>query len=360
MTINPARLVDVDRLLNLGLSLFAPTRTCDATGTLFVAPGGPGSSIPLFLMLTRHIRKLRSGRKIDRATVADFSEFGGRQSDPARTPAVGKRREAGSSILTNTNIIIIKQNSARREKSRGNVYGGNDVADIVIMGAGLSGAIMAYEMKEQMRPEDRLTVVTKDPIYHFVPSNPWVPVGWRKREALEVDLAPTFAKRGIAFKAEPGDQSFAEGQHDRNRRRSRRSNTTTSSSPPAPSSLSMRSRGSDRRASPNRSATSTTPRRPRPSSRRSARIPARSSSARRRAPRASARPTSSCSSSRPSCAAARSATGCRSPSSRRSPISATSASTASATPRGCSRASCANTTSNGSPARGSRRSKTAR
>ena len=40
------------------------------------------------------------------------------------------------------------------------------MADIVIMGAGLSGAIMAYEMKGQMRPEDRLTVVTKDPLYH--------------------------------------------------------------------------------------------------------------------------------------------------------------------------------------------------
>ncbi len=72
------------------------------------------------------------------------------------------------------------------------------MADIVIMGAGLSGAIMAYEMKGQMRPEDKLTVVTKDPLYHFVPSNPWIPVGWRKREAVQIDLAPTFAKRGIA------------------------------------------------------------------------------------------------------------------------------------------------------------------
>ena len=50
MTINPARLVDVDRLFNLGLSLFAPTRRCDATsGTLFVAPGGRDSSITLVL-----------------------------------------------------------------------------------------------------------------------------------------------------------------------------------------------------------------------------------------------------------------------------------------------------------------------
>ena len=77
------------------------------------------------------------------------------------------------------------------------------MADIVIMGAGLSGALMAYEMKAQMRREDRLTVVTKDPLYHFVPSNPWVPVGWRKREALQVDLSPAFAKRGIGFKPSP-------------------------------------------------------------------------------------------------------------------------------------------------------------
>ena len=62
---------------------------------------------------------------------------------------------------------------------------------------------MAYEMKDQMRPQDKLTVVTKDPIYHFVPSNPWVAVGWRSRQAVEVDLAKTMAKRGIAFKPVP-------------------------------------------------------------------------------------------------------------------------------------------------------------
>ncbi len=77
------------------------------------------------------------------------------------------------------------------------------MAEIVIMGAGLGGVIMAYEMKDHMRPEDNLTVVTRDPIYHFVPSNPWIPVGWRTRESVEVDLAPTFARRGINFKPVP-------------------------------------------------------------------------------------------------------------------------------------------------------------
>jgi sulfide:quinone oxidoreductase len=62
---------------------------------------------------------------------------------------------------------------------------------------------MAYEMKDQMRPEDKLTVITKDAKYHFVPSNPWIAVGWRKREDITVDLAPTMAKKGIDFRAVP-------------------------------------------------------------------------------------------------------------------------------------------------------------
>lgn len=74
------------------------------------------------------------------------------------------------------------------------------MAHVVILGAGLGGVIMAYEMKDQLRPGDTLTVVTKDPVYHFVPSNPWVAVGWRSREAISVDLAPTLARRGINFK----------------------------------------------------------------------------------------------------------------------------------------------------------------
>ena len=62
---------------------------------------------------------------------------------------------------------------------------------------------MAYEMKDQLRPGDTLTVVTKDPRYHFVPSNPWIAVNWRKPADIEVDLGPVLAKKGIAFKPVP-------------------------------------------------------------------------------------------------------------------------------------------------------------
>jgi sulfide:quinone oxidoreductase len=73
------------------------------------------------------------------------------------------------------------------------------MAHVVILGAGLGGTIMAYEVKDQLRPEDKVTVVTKDPKYHFVPSNPWIAVGWREREEITIDLEPTMRKKNIDF-----------------------------------------------------------------------------------------------------------------------------------------------------------------
>src|SRR5512135_2512089 len=73
------------------------------------------------------------------------------------------------------------------------------MSHIVVMGAGLGGLPMAYEMKELVRPEDRVTVVGLGDTYHFVPSNPWVAVHWRKRKDIEFGIAPHLAKKGIAF-----------------------------------------------------------------------------------------------------------------------------------------------------------------
>jgi sulfide:quinone oxidoreductase len=74
------------------------------------------------------------------------------------------------------------------------------MAHIVVLGAGLGGSIMAYELADHIRKEDRITVVTKDPHYHFVPSNPWVAVGWRERKDISIDLGTTMKRKGIAFR----------------------------------------------------------------------------------------------------------------------------------------------------------------
>ncbi len=73
------------------------------------------------------------------------------------------------------------------------------MAHIVVMGAGLGGLPMAYEMKELLRPQDRVTVVGLGDTYHFVPSNPWLAVRWRKRSDIEFRIAPYLAKKGIEF-----------------------------------------------------------------------------------------------------------------------------------------------------------------
>ena len=73
------------------------------------------------------------------------------------------------------------------------------MAHIVILGAGLGGMPMAYEMREQARPGDRITVISNNPKFHFVPSNPWVAVSWRKRDDIELDIGPILKKHNIDF-----------------------------------------------------------------------------------------------------------------------------------------------------------------
>lgn len=73
------------------------------------------------------------------------------------------------------------------------------MAHIVILGAGLGGIPAALEMKALARSEDRVTVISKIDKYTFIPSNPWVAVGWRRPEQVEVPLAEMFAKKGIDF-----------------------------------------------------------------------------------------------------------------------------------------------------------------
>ena len=70
---------------------------------------------------------------------------------------------------------------------------------IAILGAGLGGAVAAFEIKEAVGANAEVTVVSQGDVFHFVPSNPWVAVGWRKREAIEVHLPPIMARKKIGF-----------------------------------------------------------------------------------------------------------------------------------------------------------------
>lgn len=75
------------------------------------------------------------------------------------------------------------------------------MAHIVIIGAGLGGMPMAYEMQHLARSGDKVTVVSNSPTFHFVPSNPWVAVNWRVRDDIEFPVAEYLQKKGISFNA---------------------------------------------------------------------------------------------------------------------------------------------------------------
>jgi len=75
------------------------------------------------------------------------------------------------------------------------------MAHVVIMGAGIGGLPAAFELREALRKEDRITVVSNSKTFHFVPSNPWVAVNWRTRGDIELDLAEILGRRNIDFSA---------------------------------------------------------------------------------------------------------------------------------------------------------------
>jgi sulfide:quinone oxidoreductase len=80
------------------------------------------------------------------------------------------------------------------------------MAHIVILGAGTGGMPAAYEMREALNKEHDVTVINERDYFQFVPSNPWIAVGWRKRDDITFPIAPYLTKKNINFIAERVDR----------------------------------------------------------------------------------------------------------------------------------------------------------
>ncbi len=75
------------------------------------------------------------------------------------------------------------------------------MAKVVVMGAGIGGVSLAYELKSELGAGHEVMVVSDAPEFQFVPSNPWVAVNWRKRKEVVVELEPYFKRKNIGFTA---------------------------------------------------------------------------------------------------------------------------------------------------------------
>ena len=85
------------------------------------------------------------------------------------------------------------------------------MAHIVILGAGIGGMPAAYELRAKLAREHRITVVSALDYFQFVPSNPWVAVGWRERDSVTIPIRPYLEKKGIEFIAKSVTRIDAQG-----------------------------------------------------------------------------------------------------------------------------------------------------
>jgi sulfide:quinone oxidoreductase len=75
------------------------------------------------------------------------------------------------------------------------------VSHIVILGAGIAGCSAAFELRHALAKAHRITLINPDASFRFVPSNPWIAVGWREEKEVTVPLGAQLERVGIEFLA---------------------------------------------------------------------------------------------------------------------------------------------------------------
>ena len=75
------------------------------------------------------------------------------------------------------------------------------MAHIIIIGASTGGLPSAYEIRALLDDSHQVTVVSNTPVFHFVPSNPWIATGFRNRSDTSFDIGQYLTAKKIAFSA---------------------------------------------------------------------------------------------------------------------------------------------------------------
>src|SRR5690606_34735558 len=70
---------------------------------------------------------------------------------------------------------------------------------IVVLGAGIGGMSVAYELRGTLGKEPAITVVGEGELFSFTPSNPWVAVGRRTPAQVQLQVPAPLARHGIGF-----------------------------------------------------------------------------------------------------------------------------------------------------------------
>lgn len=88
---------------------------------------------------------------------------------------------------------------------------------IVVLGAGIGGMSVAYELRGALGKGPAITVVGEGELFSFTPSNPWVAVGRRTPAEVQLQVPAYLARHGVDF--EPAGAERVEPAHNRVRLR---------------------------------------------------------------------------------------------------------------------------------------------
>src|SRR5512136_3232215 len=70
---------------------------------------------------------------------------------------------------------------------------------IVVLGGSFGGLTAALEMKRLLGGKADVTVVSDDERFVFLPSLPWLIMGWRKLEDISIKVSDILRRKGIGF-----------------------------------------------------------------------------------------------------------------------------------------------------------------
>jgi sulfide:quinone oxidoreductase len=73
------------------------------------------------------------------------------------------------------------------------------MARVVVIGAGLGGLPAAYELRHVLSRNHQITLISNQPKFTFVPSLPWVALGLKSLDRIQMDLAKIVPQHGIEF-----------------------------------------------------------------------------------------------------------------------------------------------------------------
>lgn len=76
------------------------------------------------------------------------------------------------------------------------------MARIVVIGGSFGGLTAAFELKRLLGKKAEITVLSDKDKFVFIPSLPWVSMGWRTARDITLPLKPILERKGIAFRHE--------------------------------------------------------------------------------------------------------------------------------------------------------------